>query len=231
MFARALIVLLLVLNLGVAMWWALRPATEPPPMAGVPTGAPRLLLLREAPEPPRALTFAASPAIVPAVAPETGTMTAMARRCVAFGPFTDAMTLAQASAILQLQVVRLHVREAPTSGHGWRVWLPPLADHAAAQAMAARIAAAGFKDYYIVPGGDQGNSIALGRYGNAEAAQHRQSSLQAAGFPAQSEALGGAAHWIDVVATTTFDADIARSRIGAPYARPLDCARLALGTP
>lgn len=226
MFARALIVLLLVLNLGVGMWWALRPATTSPPTPGGPMGAPRLLLLREAPQPARAVTVATTPA-----APAPSTMIATARRCVAFGPFTDAMTLAQASAKLQLQVARLHVREASTTGHGWRVWLPPLADHDAARAMAARIAAAGFKDYYIVPGGDEGNSIALGRYGNAEAAQRRQSALQAAGFPAQSEALGGAARWIDVVVTTTFDADNARSRIGAPYARPLDCARLALGTP
>ena len=227
MFARALIVLLLVLNLGVATWWALRPATALSPMIGAPTGAPRLLLLREAPQPARAVTVATTPA----VAPEPATLIATPRRCVAFGPFTDAMTLAQASATLQPQVVRLHVREAPTTGHGWRVWLPPLADHDAAQAMAARIAAAGFKDYYIVPGGDEGNSIALGRYGNAEAAQRRQTALQAAGFPAQSEALGGAARWIDAVVATTFDADTARSRIGAPYARPLDCARLALGTP
>ncbi len=227
MFARALIVLLLVLNLGVGMWWALRPATTSPPTPtpAVPTGAPRLLLLREAPQPARAVAVATTPA-----APAPATMIATARRCVAFGPFTDAMTLAQASATLQTQVMRLHVREAPTTGHGWRVWLPPLADHDAAQAMAARITAAGFKDYYIVPGGDEGNSIALGRYGNAEAAQRRQSALQAAGFPAQSEALGAAARWIDVVVTTTFDADNARSRIGAPYARPLDCAR-ALGTP
>ena len=231
MFARALIVLLLVLNLGVAMWWALRPATAPPPMAGVPTDAPRLLLLREAPHPARAVAVATTPATVPAVAPEPATTTATARRCVAFGPFADAMTLAQASATLQLQVVRLHVREAPATGHGWRVWLPPLPDHEAAQAMAARITAAGFKDYYIVPGGDEGNSIALGRYGNAEAAQRRQSALQAAGFPAQYEALGKAARWIDVVVMSTFDAETARSRIGAPYARPLDCARLAPGTP
>jgi len=231
MFARALIVLLLVLNLGVGMWWALRPATTSPPTPGVPAGAPRLLLLREAPQPARAVTVATMPATTPAVAPEPATMIAPARRCVAFGPFNDVTTLAQASATLQLQVVRLHVREAPATGHGWRVWLPPLADHDAAQAMAARITAAGFNDYYIVPGGGEGNSIALGRYGNAEAAQRRQSALQAAGFPAQSEALGGAARWIDVEVATTFDADNARSRIGAPYARPLDCARLALGTP
>lgn len=222
MFARALIVLLLVLNLGVATWWVLRPAASPPSMTGIPTDAPRLQLLREMPR--RAATKAVAPTVVPKLV--TLATPAAAQRCIAFGPFTDAVTLTRASAALQPQVTQLRVRQASASAHGWRVWLPPLADRDAAQAMAARIAAAGFQDYYIEPGGDEANSIALGRYGNEDAAQRRQSALQTAGFPARTEALGRTARWIDVMATTAFDGGIARLQIGAPQARALDCAKL-----
>ena len=100
-----------------------------------------------------------------------------------------------------------------------------MTDRAAAQAMAERIVSAGFKDYYIVPDGDEANSIALGRYGNEEAAQRRQADLQAAGFPAQAEALGGGARWIQVAATPAFDVAHVQPAIAAQQ-RPLDCATL-----
>ncbi len=47
MFARALIVLLLVLNVGVAAWWAMRPASQPAAIIQ-PDGVARLQLLSEA---------------------------------------------------------------------------------------------------------------------------------------------------------------------------------------
>lgn len=225
MFARALIVLLLVLNLGVAAWWALQPAPSPPRAAEQPSGVPRLQLLDEVPPHARP----ASTVAAPAPEPTATTTQAVVERCLAFGPFADASTLANARATLQPQVTQLRVREAQTvPTHGWRVWLPPLADRAAAQAAAAGIAAAGFQDYYIVPGGDEANSIALGRYGNEDAAQRRQAALQAAGFPVQAQALGATSigNWLDVVTIMAFDAEITRSKIGAPQVRPLDCAKL-----
>lgn len=225
MFARALIVLLLVLNLGVATWWALRPAPTPPSATVLPGNAPRLQLLGEVSRHTQIPITVAAPVIAPMTA--TGGTTAptpdAAQRCVTFGPFTDAAALANARLTLQPQVTRLQVRQATASGRGWRVWLPSLPDREAAQAMATRIAAAGFKDYYIVSDGDAPNSIALGRYGNEAAAQHQQSALQAAGIPARVEALGGVTNWIDVTATSVFDADSTRRKIGAGQARPLDC--------
>lgn len=235
MLARALIVLLLVLNGGVATWWALRPTASPPERVDVPTGVPRLQLLREVPAIASAslkltgIPTASTPAaaqIAPSVAvpPETPA------RCLSFGPFVDGSALAVARAALQPTVAALRVREAAAvTARGWRVWVAPLADRTAAQAMAQRIVAAGFQDYYVVPTGDEANSIALGRYGNEGTARHRQSTLQTAGFPAQAEALGGtpAGSWLDVQTPTgTFDAYSVRRRIGAPQVRPLDCAKL-----
>lgn len=68
MHLRALIVLLAVMNLGVALWWALRPAPEPEPLPEPPAGASRLLLASEAD--PQALEAAALAAQSTAV--ETG---------------------------------------------------------------------------------------------------------------------------------------------------------------
>jgi len=47
MFARALIVLLLVLNVGVAAWWATRPEPPIPADRVQPVGVPRLQLVQE----------------------------------------------------------------------------------------------------------------------------------------------------------------------------------------
>ncbi|MBO9719484.1 SPOR domain-containing protein [Xanthomonas phaseoli] len=45
MYVRALIVVLIVLNAGVALWWALQPSPAPPPAPLQPTGVARLELL------------------------------------------------------------------------------------------------------------------------------------------------------------------------------------------
>ncbi|HVR81581.1 MAG TPA: SPOR domain-containing protein [Luteimonas sp.] len=225
MFARALIVLLLVLNGGVAIWWATRPSSLPPVPLAQPAGVSRLQLLREVPRPrPPPAVAAVVPA--PVATPATP---AAATHCLAFGPFTDSAALGNARTALQPQVLQLKIRPVPASSvHGWRVWLPPLPDRAAAQAAAARIKAAGFQDYYIVADGDEANSIALGRYGNEAAAQAHAAALQAAGFAAQAQALDAvpATQWIEVATTVAFDAERARKAIAAAQVRPLDCARL-----
>jgi len=233
MFARALLLLLLVLNAGVAAWWLLRPA--PPPVAmTLPPAAPPLRLVGEpvaagatAAPPEIATTQRAAAAVAPAVPSPTaqrGTAASDATRCLRLGPFADDASLAHAQSMLQPLAARVSVATVPSAGRGWRVWLPPLADRAAAQALAARIAAAGFSDFYVVPGGDEANSIALGRYGNEDAAQRRQAQLQAAGFAAQAQALGVATRWLDIATTTAADDAALRVRSGAGQSRVLDCA-------
>ena len=239
MFSRALLLLLLVLNVGVAAWWLLRP--EPLPVVDVlPPAAPRLQLVGEttaaAGKPaasatasaaraavPASTSMPSAPASVPATAPGT---TATAMRCLRLGPFASDATLAHAQSTLQPRVARMAVATVPASARGWRVWLPPLADRGAAQAMATRIGAAGFSDYYVVPDGADANSIALGRYGNEDAARRRMAQLQAAGFAAQAEAMGVVTRWIDVATATATDEAALRAASGAAQSRALDCARL-----
>lgn len=251
MLARALIVLLVVLNLGVAIWWMARGDSAPAPTVDAqPVGVARLQLLREAgpaavAHPPPTAPSPAAPATsgddvaqaasVPEPARATqdpAPATAPApEHCYAIGPFVDAAAGKAARRHLQPTAARLHVRSdaAPAPRRDWRVWLPPLADRAAAQAMAARIAAAGFDDYFIVAAGGEANSIALGRYRSEESARRREAALRAGGFAdVRAEALGEAPvskTWIDVATSAPLAAE-ARAALGGAGVESVDCARV-----
>ena len=139
MLLRALIVLLVVVNLGVAAWWATR--APPPTLAAAtqPAGVPRLQLLREAPLPARR---APSPAVVPAVSTQ----------CFRFGPFATPAALRRAHARVLPQALRADAREEATGvASGWRVYMPPLSSRAEAQAIVDRLTAAGIEDLMLVP--------------------------------------------------------------------------------
>jgi hypothetical protein len=249
MLARALIVLLVVLNLGVAAWWMAR--DEVAPAAATvepPAGVARLQLLREATRAavaPRPATTAsretpppAAEPVVPAAevpaaaaASDATPVVEAATHCYAIGPFVDADKVAAARRQLQSRTTRLHVREAASAASArrrdWRVWLPPQADRTAAQALVDRITAAGFSDYYIVASGDEANSISLGLYGSEESARRRQAALQAAGFAdVRADAVGDAPPpdtWIDVASPAPLAAADGKA-LGAQQVRAIDCA-------
>src|SRR5690606_37885078 len=75
-------------------------------------------------------------------------------------------------------------RGPAAEGTSWRVYLPDLESPEAAQAMAARIGAAGFSDFLVMREGDA-SSIALGLFSTLDGAQRRVEALQSAGFPAR----------------------------------------------
>jgi len=244
MLARALVVLLLVLNLGVAAWWTLRAPPAAAPDFVPPAGVARLQLVNEArsaenvatPAPPPA-TSPPAPAAAPTVAatsavPSNGASPASATtsaRCYSVGPFADSAAASNAREVLLAVATRVVPREQRTGGsaRGWRVVLPPAASPEDAAATAQRIAAAGFNDYFIVRQGAEANSIALGRYRNEDGARRRAESLVAAGFPARAEPLGDArtSVWLDLVARPEFDPARAEAAVQVP-ARELDCARM-----
>ena len=156
MIIRAIIVLLVVLNLGVAAWWLLHDA-QPQAVVAQPTGVPRLQLLDEtlpgagAAGQAQAQVEARSPAAAPARA-------AIAMPAGCQGP--------------------------AEAGDSWRVYLSDPGSPEAAQAMGERIGAAGFSDFLVMREGEA-NSIALGLFSTLEGAQRRVESLQAKGFPAR----------------------------------------------
>ncbi len=243
MLIRALVVLLIVLNLGVAAWWMLRAAPPPPAAIEQPLGVARLQLASEAqpasrpaaavPSADAKAPVAAAVAAAPVVVPPNETTAekvaaAMPAQCYSFGPFADAAAAKNAREVLMAVAARVVPRETRAgTTRGYRVLLPAAASLADAQATTQRIAAAGFSDYFIVREGSEANSIALGRYRNEESANRRAQSLVAAGFPARAEPLGEgrANYWLDLVPGPSFDAARAQAAVQiAP--RPLDCARL-----
>lgn len=224
MLIRALIVFLAILNLGVAMWWLSRPDGAAPAAPEQPAGVPRLQLIAErtpAPSPvasPRIETPPIAPAAAKAAPAAALSAPVAANRCYALGPFPDAATAGAAA--VRVGALATRTREEPGAASAYSVLLPPLADRAAAQAVAERIGAAGFDDYLVINTGEQANGIALGRYRNRESAQRRQAALQEAGFAAQLQPVGqvGASKWwadVSVAATAAMG-----------QARPVDCAAL-----
>ncbi|MDR0183703.1 SPOR domain-containing protein [Lysobacter arvi] len=241
MLARALVVLLLVLNIGVAAWWMLRAPPAATPDFVPPADVARLQLVGETqPTPNAAAPRMAAPATssTPAAAtpapptpanvaaPDSATANA---RCYSVGPFADSAAASNARDVLMAVATRVVPREQRTgsSARGWRVILPAAASPEEATATAQRIAAAGFDDYFIVRQGAEANSIALGRYRSEEGARRRADTLIAAGFPARAEPLGDGRTnvWLDLVAKPEFDPARAEAAVLVP-ARELDCARV-----
>lgn len=231
MLIRALIVLLIVLNLGAAAWWISRPAAEAPALPEQPAGVARLQLLGESRATAKVTPLAPAIAPVPAEAtPAPVVATAAAAQCFSIGPFDSDAAATAATARIAAQATRVRPREVPgQQASGYNVLLPPLPDREAAQALAQRIGAAGFDDYLVINGGEQANGIALGRYRSREGAERRQSALKAAGFDAQLQAIGDegpSRWWLDIAAIEGTAGSRLKDLAAAPQSRPLDCAVL-----
>lgn len=217
MILRALIVLLVVINLGVAVWWGTRAPPAPSSPVETPAGVPRLQLLRESPRPAMPRVAAIAPA------------TTAATQCFSFGPYPTPAALRRAHERVLPQVLRARVREVATGeASGWRVFMPPLSTRAEAQALAERMTSAGIEDLLIMSEGSDANGIALGRYRSEDTARRRQADLQSAGFTARVAPLGDVATrgWIDVTAGHAFDHERVAQDIAAAQTRAMDCATL-----
>lgn len=216
MLIRALIVLLLVLNLGVAVWW-LTPAPPQPAPALPPSAVPRLQLVdADNPGPAASNLSAAQRATVPAATPEL---------CASHGPFASAEAAAQAQQRVLPLSGRVRVREMAAGPYrGWKVWLPPYPSEQEVQAVSERVAAAGFSDRFVVREGRDANSLALGRFGSEAPARQHAAALVAAGFPAQADPIGSGRvnHWLDVAAHPDDAAEVRRLAAGSE-ASELDC--------
>jgi cell division septation protein DedD len=233
---RGLLVLLAVLNLGVAGWWLLRTEPAPETVEETASGIARLQLVSERPDlqptlpplpaPGDLAAEDGAPAATAALPAATETAPA-AETCLRIGPFADPAALAAAQAVLQPYARRMRVLEQPAgNGRGWRVYLPAAADRATADANAQRIRAAGFNDLLVVADGAEANSVALGRFSTEARARQHAEALRAAGFEARAEPVGEArtTRWIELAATGSLDPAILR-RIAVPVERrTIECA-------
>lgn len=241
MLLRALVVLLVILNLGVAAWWSLRGA--PADVAVVDPAPPTLQLVGEratgAPadpgssraqgagqgEPIAADGASAAEAVAASAIADAAPRPADPPQCAALGPFADGAARDAALQKIAAGVVRIARREVEDAPRGWRVWMAPLADRAAAGGMVARLLEAGFNDYYIIGDGAEANAIALGRFGSEAAARARAQALRTAGFEAAVAPIGNAQlrHWIDAMLADGDTPASLRDRAGAQRVESRDC--------
>lgn len=218
MLIRALIVLLLVLNLGVAAWWLTR-VPSPPEPAIPPSTVPQLELV--------AAGDSSSAAAAASAAGRTDAPATTPERCASFGPFASTDAAADARQRVLALSARVRVRELAAGPYrGWKVWLPPYPTAAAVEAVSERVAAAGFNDRFVVREGRDANSLALGRFGSEAPARQHAAALVAAGFPAQAVPIGSGRiqHWLDVAARPDDAAQVRSLLADAPEARELECA-------
>lgn len=225
MIARLLIVVLAVLNLGVAAWWLLRaePAPAPPPAPAPGIAVLELVHTHARGSQPEGAPMAASAAVAEAAG------TAEARRapapvCLRSDLFDDRATAAALQAGLAPLLRASELHEEPGTAGPYQVLLPPAADRQAADEAVRKVQAAGFNDVLALRQGADANAVALGSYRNRDSAQRRVEALREAGFPAQLRGgdRGRSSRWRLLLATD--HADQVRGRVAG--ASVIDCARL-----
>lgn len=209
MLLRAAIVMLVMLNLGAAGWWAFAPAAprEAPPLEGpglrlLTETAPPAAQAARAPSAPAtpstaSAAMAATAAPVPSATPAAASPAAAS--CLRFGPFADAPARDAAQAALDALGASVRAVPAARSTRGWKVFLPPQPSREAAQALAERLQASGVRDLFVLSGGEDANGIALGRFSSEAGARRRAEELAAKDVQAQVAPVEPAAGvgWLD----------------------------------
>ena len=202
MLARALFVLLLLMNLGVAAWWLLR---APPPqqqLPPVPADVPTLRLLSE-------IEGADPDAVVPELAQPSPTDADLASlRCLQIGPFLTQADLRRAINALTPNAERIQFRETRVlANRGFWVFLPAQASREAALAAARELSAKGLRDYYVVTAGERENTISLGLFRDIANAETRREQVRAAGLEPQLQPRTDEIpnYWIDLAVQADVD--------------------------
>ena len=221
MLARALLLSLLLMNLGVAAWWGWR--TPPPEVrpAATEAGVPGLRLLSE--------TEGADSGLISADGESVGQPLptgAPAQQCLQIGPFLTQADLRRAMGALTPVVARIQFRENRVlTNRGFWVFLPAQGTREAALAAARELSAQGLRDYYVVTAGDQENTISLGLFRDRTNAETRRREVQALGFAPElqerTEEIPN--YWLELAAAPGLDW---RARLGGyagVEARPRPC--------
>jgi hypothetical protein len=199
MLPRVLVILLLVMNIGVAAWWFLRPEHEPRRFAPTEPAVAGLELLAESEARGSVAEMAEAPQPIQPTADAV---------CQRIGPFLTQADLRRVIGALTPVVQRIQFRETRAlARRGYWVYMPAQATRDAALATARELAARGLRDYYVVTAGDRENTISLGLFRELDNARKRQADVQGMGFSAE---LGERTeeipqYWVDIAADPRFD--------------------------
>ncbi|ARO68672.1 SPOR domain-containing protein [Xylella fastidiosa subsp. pauca] len=207
MLVRALILVLVVLNFGVALWWRNQsaPKVPVPVAASSPVGVPQLELLPMIQvEKPKSLDTP---------------IHKVSTYCYNVGPFTSEADARTVLATLGKDVDKGMIRALQSGdSNNYRVVMSAN-DHASAQALAKRIVGAGFRDYYVL-----GNEVILGQYRNREGAKRMRADLAAAGF--QANVLSGDVSGWEIHLRSAIEFAALQVRLNGYHIGSLDCATL-----
>ncbi len=198
MLLRSLLLLLVCMNLGVALWWATHAETRPAPSAAMEKGVASLTLLSEMER--RSPDEAAELSTAPEEADPN-------QVCLSIGPFETQSALRRAMNSLLPRVERIQFREvAAVALRGYRVFLPAAGSRAQALETARALAAKGVSDYYVVTAGDEQNTVSLGIYHGLDNASKRHDAVAALGYNPTVEARTEPVSqwWIDLAADPGF---------------------------
>lgn len=196
MLSRIVVLVLLVMNLGVGLWWWLRTPPPEPVVASAEPGVPSLQLLSEL-----ALAGDAPPDEAESVGPPKPLSAPEARECLKLGPWVTQVDLRRAMNVLKPAVNRIQFRETrEVIRRGYRVFLASPGSREEALASARELSARGLTDYYVVTAGDDQNSISLGLFRDENNANTRLRQVRAQGFDAQMEPRNDELpqYWIDI---------------------------------
>ncbi len=219
MLPRAIVLLLVIMNLGVLAWLALHADAHPAPIPTTQPNVPSLVLLSES-----------------EIAQEKGSSdeldappepTSATPRCQTIGPFATPADVRKAMNTLSPLVGRIQYRQAAGSVmHGYRVFVPALASRDAALVVARQLAAKGMSDYYVVTSGAQENTISLGLFNDLVNATKRRDSVRTIGFDARLEPRLDDAqqYWIDASMARDFDWHAQLSSFAGIGAKDIACA-------
>lgn len=217
MLARVVLLILLCMNLGVALWWGLRPQLAPPPAALTEPDVPSLRLLSEL-APPQGVAEVADVPFDPGPGTE--------ELCLSIGPFLTQVDLRRAVGLLSPQVNRIQFREALVRvERGYWVYLPAPGAREQALQLARELSSRGLRDYYVVTAGERENTISLGLFRELANAERRQQEVEAAGFEPRLEARADdqSQYWIELAAAPGFDWREPLGGYAGVDARPMPC--------
>lgn len=199
MLLRALIVLLLCMNVGVAAWWASHREPVPAAVPATDKDVPSLVLLSETERKPVADAAELAEAPMP-LSPDAV--------CLSIGPFATPAQLRLAMDLMLPRVERIQFREVPAVAlRGYRVYLPPAASRAEALQTARALSAKGISDYYVVTAGDDENTVSLGIFRELDNATQRREAVAVLGYSPVIEPRTEQVPqwWIDVAALPGLD--------------------------
>lgn len=127
----------------------------------------------------------ATPAVAPHASPNASPRDEPATLCLAWEGLGQAEVDKLAS-LLTARFAEFRQERRRTGGdsQGWWVYIPPLADKAAADRRAEELRQAGVSDFFVVPEGNNRLAISLGIFSSEKGAQERLAEMKGKGIRA-----------------------------------------------